>query len=147
MISIVVLACVIVFFAIIIDLSSGLYKAKLRKELHRSEALRRTLGKFIMYEGGMLIACGIDVLMHLCRIFKVMHIDVLFGVPIITCIIGIFLLIVEFISVREKADAKTRRQMEKAVQVVEKMVHKEMLIEAFTQALTQMGKEESHGED
>ena len=62
---IIVVACVIVFVAMIIDLASGLNKAKQRGEVRSSYGLSRSLSKFIMYEGGMLIAAGVDLLMHL----------------------------------------------------------------------------------
>ena len=60
LISIVVVAMLIVLFAMTIDLASGLNKAKLRGERHTSEGLRRTLMKFITYEGGMKIVAGLE---------------------------------------------------------------------------------------
>ena len=97
MMYVVVLACLIVFMAMIVDLVSGLYKAKQRNEIRSSWGLKRTLSKFIMYEGGMVIAAGIDLLIFLSKLFVLFHLDVLQGVPIITCVVGIFLLIVEFL--------------------------------------------------
>ena len=63
MIGIVVLSMVVVLFAMIIDLISGLMKAKQRHEVRSSYGLKRTLNKFIMYEGGMLIAAGVDLVL------------------------------------------------------------------------------------
>ena len=65
MIAVIVIACMLVLFAMIIDLISGLSKARQRGELRSSWGLKRTLTKFITYEGGMLIAAGVDILMHL----------------------------------------------------------------------------------
>ena len=48
----VITVMLLVLMAMIIDLGSGLYKAKQRGELRSSEALKRTLTKFISYEGG-----------------------------------------------------------------------------------------------
>ena len=135
MLVIIVLACVIVFMAMCVDLISGLHKAKQRKEIRSSYGLKRSLGKFIMYEGGMLIACGVDVLMHFCKLLKVVHMDVIYGIPVVTCLLGIFLLIVEFISVREKADDKTKTEISRVEQLAAKMVNKDELVGALTQAI------------
>lgn len=140
MLVIIVLACIIVFMAMCVDLISGLHKAKQRKEIRSSYGLKRSLGKFIMYEGGMLIACGIDVLMHFCKLLKVVHMDVIYGIPVVTCLLGIFLLIVEFISVREKADDKTKTEISRVEQLAAKMVNKDELVGALTQAIINAGK-------
>ncbi len=140
MLVIVVLACIIVFVAMCVDLVSGLHKAKQRKEIRSSYGLKRSLGKFIMYEGGMLIACGVDVLMHFCKLLKVLHLDVIYGIPIITCLLGIFLLIVEFLSVREKADDKTKTEISRVEKLASKMVNKDELVNALTQAIVNANK-------
>ena len=92
MLAIVAVACVVVLFAMMLDLASGLYKAKLRGELRSSQALKRTLTKFIAYEGGMLIAAGVDILMHLSKLAELFGPDTIVGVPVITCLVGVFLL-------------------------------------------------------
>lgn len=145
MLAIVVLACMIVFIAMCVDLVSGLHKAKQRKEIRSSYGLKRSLGKFIMYEGGMLIACGVDLLMHFCKLLKVLHLDVVYGIPIITCLLGIFLLAVEFLSVREKADDKTKTEISRVEQLAAKMVNKDELVNALTQAIVNANK--SGGDD
>lgn len=114
MLSVVVVAMIIVFMAMMIDLASGLYKAKCRGEIRTSEGLRRTLTKFITYEGGMLIAAGVDVMIQLSRIIPLFHLNLLCNVPLITLIVGIFLLVVEFLSVKEKADDKTKKNLSDA---------------------------------
>lgn len=129
LIGIVVVAMLIVLFAMIIDLASGLYKAKLRGELHTSEGLRRTLMKFITYEGGMMIAAGVDSLITLSRFEALFHLDVLYQIPCITILVGIFLLIVEMISVKEKADEKTKKNLSDAAMMAIKVAQKEELAE------------------
>lgn len=109
MATIIVAAMLIVLVAMMVDLAGGLYKAKQRGDLRTSEGLKRTLSKFISYEGGMLIAAGVDILMHFCRLADVLHISLLKGIPVTTCLVGVFLLVVEFLSVRESADAKTKK--------------------------------------
>lgn len=142
MLVIIVLACLIVLGAMIIDLGSGLYKAKQRNEIRSSWGLKRTLSKFIMYEGGMMIAAGVDILIHLSRLFVLFHLDAVQGVPLITCLVGIFLLVVEFLSVRERADEKTKTEMSRVAELAAKMVDKEELVEALTQAIVNANKKQ-----
>lgn len=140
MMIVVVLACIIVLFAMMIDLCSGLYKAKQRKEIRSSWGLKRSLSKFIMYEGGMLIAAGVDLLMHLSKMLQIIHLDELYGVPVVTCILGIFLLVVELLSVKEKADEKTKTEFVRTASLAAAMVNKDELVEALTQAIIESRK-------
>lgn len=129
MLTVIVIACVLVLFAMIIDLVSGLMKARQRGEIRSSWGLKRTLTKFITYEGGMLIAAGVDILMHLCHILELFSLEILYRTPVITCLLAIFLLVVEFISVREKADKKIRSEFQHVEELVGKLVDKEDIIE------------------
>jgi len=135
LISVAVVAMVVVLGAMTVDLASGLYKAKLRGELRTSEGLRRTLMKFITYEGGMLIAVGVDMLLHLSQLGALFHLDVLTNVPLVTCLVGIFLLIVEMLSVKEKADAKTQKSIDEAARLAIKLATKEEVIALLKEAL------------
>lgn len=135
MLSIVVLACFIVLCAMVIDLVSGLIKAKQRGEIRSSWGLKRSLNKFIMYEGGMLIAAGIDLLMYASHIYQLFTLDAIYGIPVVTCLLGVFLLVVEFLSVREKADKKTRTEMSRVAEMASKMVRKDELVDALTKAI------------
>lgn len=135
MISIVVAACIVVFLAMIIDLGSGLMKAKQRHEIRSSWGLKRTLNKFIMYEGGMLIAAGVDLLIHFSHLLQLFHLDLIYGIPVITCLLGIFLLMVEFLSVREKADEKTKTEIARAADAASKLISADDLAEAIAKAI------------
>lgn len=142
-----VLVCLIVLGAMAIDLASGVAKAKMRGEARRSECLRRSLTKFITYQGGLLIAAGIDTLMFFCHFWTLIHVPLLEEVPGITCLLGIFLLAVEGLSIREKADEKTHANMVKVEHLAEKLVNKEELVQAFTEALisAREGRRKTHG--
>lgn len=135
MLAVVVIACIIVLGAMMIDLASGLSKAKQRGEVRSSWGLKRSLNKFIMYEGGMLIAAGIDLLIHASNVYKLFKLEAIYGIPFITCMLGVFLLVVEFFSVREKADKKTRTEMSRVAEMATKMVNKDELTEALTKAI------------
>lgn len=136
LIAIAMVACLIVLVAMIVDLISGLSKAKQRGEFTSSNALKRTLNKFVMYEGGMVIAICIDVLLHLSHLHTLLHLDPIYGVPVVALLVGIFLCIVEYMSVREKADQKTRTEFArvegKAAELAKKYITKEELIAALT---------------
>lgn len=142
MLGVVVIACVLVMIAMAIDLAAGLYKAKQRGEIRSSWGLKRTLSKFISYIGSLLIAAGLDILMHICSITEMLHLDKLNGIPVVTCVIAAFLLVVELVSIREKADEKTRTEMSRASELVGKVLNKDELVDALTTALTAALKKE-----
>lgn len=137
MLTIVVVACIVVLLAMALDLASGLYKAKIRGEIRSSWGLKRTLTKFITYEGGMLIAAGVDLLMHLSKIPELFGLHTIEGVPVVTCLVGVFLLVVEFISIREKADKKTKKEMADAAELLVKMLDNDTFKEMFRLAIDQ----------
>ena len=85
--------------------------------------------KFITYEGGLFIASLVDVLIHYARFWELTGITLLLGVPIITIIVGIFLLIVEFLSVREKADVKTKKSQDQTLALLLKLMDREEIKE------------------
>ena len=128
----VVFVMLAVLLAMVIDLGSGLYKAKQRGELRTSEALRRSLSKFISYEGGLAIAAMVDGLISMADFFGLFGISRLSAVPVVTILVGIFLLVVEFMSVRETADAKTKKQQAAAAELLAKLLTKEDLKELLT---------------
>lgn len=143
MVTIVVVAMMVVLIAMLLDLASGLYKAKLRGEIRSSQALKRTITKFITYEGGMMIAAGVDLLIHLSRLMDLFGLDVLNGVPVVTCLVGVFLLVVEFISIREKADKKTRKDMEAAAELLSRVLTNENARDMLRAAMEMQDKKHS----
>lgn len=140
MIIIAIMAMLIVFFAMMIDLASGWHKAKIRGEQRSSQALKRSITKFIAYEGSMIIALGIDMLILMSKIPEIFGLDIVYGVPVITCLVGVFLLAVEFMSVREKADQKTKKEMSDAAALLLRMLENDNLKEVFRVAMEQQGK-------
>lgn len=135
-----IMAMLIVFFAMMIDLASGLRKAKIRGELRSSQALKRSITKFITYEGSMIIALGVDMLIHMSKLPQMFGLDIVYGVPVITCLVGVFLLAVEFMSVREKADQKTKKEMSEAAALLAKMLENDNLKEVFRVAMEQQNQ-------
>lgn len=135
MLLVAVFAGIIVFFAMIIDLISGLQKAKQRGEVRTSYGLSRSLSKFIMYEGGMMIGLGMDCLIHFSKLLHLFGLETLSDVPVVTCMIGLFLLIVEFLSVREKADEKTKKNFSTTAELLQTLFSKEELKEMIKNRL------------
>lgn len=140
MVIVAVMAMLVVLFAMSVDLVSGIRKAKLRGELRTSTALKRTLTKFISYQGGMIIALGVDLLIHMSQLLHLFGLSAIYGVPVVTCLVGVFLLVVEFISVREKYDAKTKKEMQEAASFIAKLVENDNMREALKAALEQTEK-------
>lgn len=150
MFQIAVFAMLLVLVAMIIDLGAGLYKAKLRGDLRTSEALRRTLSKFISYEGGLMIATMADTFVHFCKFYPLIHLDILVGVPVVCLLVGLFLLVVEFMSVREKADEKTKKNQREAMEILASILSKEDLKDIMEKILERNSprpKEEAYDEN
>ena len=129
------LAAFIVFMAMAVDLASGLYKAKIRGEVHSSWGLKRSVQKFILYEGAVIIAGGIDVLFLTCRVMQLVGCTVLEGIAIFTGFIAILLCIVEIRSLREKADEKTRKDLNRAGELIESLIDKKQVADALAKAI------------
>ena len=135
MIMISVVANIIVFLASMIDLASGMYKAWYRGEKKRSDKLKRTGFKFVLYQGSLLIATCVDLLIHFSKLYQWFGWDLVFGLPLITIGMGIFWCVVEFLSVREKADEKIHSEIARAERLAKQMLTKEELIEVLSEAL------------
>jgi hypothetical protein len=110
----------VVVVAMAIDLASGLYKASLRGETKTSFGLQRTTLKAITYLGSVLICYGVDVLVHMGKLWDAIGWNWLIGVPVFAIIIGVFNCVVELISVREKADAKADKKAFKQIMAIVK---------------------------
>ena len=138
MLLMIAMCCLVVLFAMIVDLVSGLYKAHIRGDARRSEALKRSAYKFLTYEGAMMVAACIDILMHFARFFSLVGLQALESISVVTIMIGIFLCIVELLSIREKADSKTHAQFKKveeaAIKVSDKVVDR--VLDAIVERVT-----------
>lgn len=126
---------VIVFIAMLVDLVSGLYKAKVRGEVHSSWGLKRSVSKFILYEGAILIAGGIDTLLCCSRLLQAVNLTLLHGVALFSYLIGILLCVVEMWSLKEKAEEKTKKDVNRAVELVGSLINRKQLADAISQAV------------
>lgn len=132
------IACIIVLIAMLSDLFSGLYKARLRGEFKRSELLKRTGYKFSLYEGSMLIALCVDVIIHFTHLYEIIGLPhVLWHLPLITFIMAVFWCAVEYMSIREHADDKVHSRIAKVEKLAATMFTKEELVQILSQAITE----------
>ncbi len=112
-------ATILVLVAMSADLASGLYKAKMRGEFTRSELLKRTGAKFLLYEGSMLIALCIDLLVHFTHLWETVGFPtVMTDLPLVAFATAIFWCVVEGLSIREKAEDKTRVRIKEAERII-----------------------------
>ena len=139
------MCCLVVLFAMIVDLASGLYKAHIRGDARRSEALKRSAYKFLTYEGAMMVAACIDILMHFAHFFALVGLSALDNVAVVTIMIGIFLCIVELLSIRENADKKTHAQMGKVEKAASKLTEKavDRIVDAILDKVTDKIRKEN----
>lgn len=89
----------------------------------------------------MLIAGGVDVLIHSSHLYKLFSLDVIHGVPVITCLVGMFLCVVEFLSVREKADVKLKKEFSETAKMLGQLASREDFVKVLAEALKESKKE------
>lgn len=131
----------IVIVAMTVDCIFGWHKAKERGEARTSYLFSRSLNKFMLYEGLLIICTLIDMLIHFGW-FQFSQ-DTYYCVPITACFAGVVLCCVEVWSMREKADEKTKKHMGEVVEIATKVgiaaaqsANKQAIFEAVEQALT-----------
>lgn len=135
MMMIAVMVQIIVFIAMMVDLASGVYKAWFRKEEWKSEILKRTGFKFVLYEGALLIATCVDLLVHFSKLYQWWGWDLVFGLPLVTIGVGIFWCVVEFLSVREKADEKIHSEIARAERLAKQVLSREEMVDILAEAM------------
>lgn len=118
---------VVVIGAMCMDAAFGWRKAKLRGEARTSYLFSRSITKFALYEGVLFISAGIDTLIHF--VWAQFNTSTIHCVPLASILVAITLCIVEIWSMREKAEEKTRRNLNQAIKVVADVLQKEGSIE------------------
>lgn len=136
----VAIVSLVVFFAMTVDLVYGWRKAKQRGEAHTSYALSRSINKFLLYEGCVIIAAGIDTLLNIANIWDIVGIA-FGGVPVVAIMIGIFLCSVELLSMRENAEEKERKHFDKVAGAAIKVLDKETVIDLLAEAIKKSKEE------
>lgn len=132
MIIIEVFIAIIVLIAMSCDFVSGLYKAKLRGEATRSKAMQKTVTKFLCYEGAIIIAGCIDIMIAISQIMTLLDLPLLRSIPLVTILMGIFIMGIEIRSIKEKANEKEQKYISDALSTISTLVGKEDLIRLLT---------------
>ncbi len=110
----------LVLFAILADLVSGLRKARKRGEARRSKALRRTVEKAATYYNALAALTIIDAM----QIAAVIYLRAACGYeniplfPILTLLGAIGIAIIEVKSIYEKADEKEQKNFDDAAETI-----------------------------
>lgn len=124
---IVVVAMCVVIGAMCMDAAFGWRKAKLRGEARTSYLFSRSITKFALYEGVLFISAGIDTLIHF--VWAQFSNTSVYCVPIASSLVAITLCIVEIWSMREKAEEKTRNNINHAIKVVADAISREEAVD------------------
>jgi len=141
LLSIAVVVMLIVIIAMAVDCVFGWRKAKERGEARTSYLFSRSLNKFMLYEGLLLITTCIDTLVHFAW-FQFSP-ATMYCVPLTSILGGVVLCCVEVWSMREKADEKTKKHLGEVVEVATKVavaavqnnLSKEAIAEAVAAAM------------
>ena len=114
---------VMVLFAVVADLVSGLRKAKLRGEARRSKALRRTVDKLCRYYNALFAMSVIDVMQMAAVAYRsVIGAARLPMLPMFTLFGAICIAIIEVKSIYEKASDKEKSDAEEAAHKLLRLV-------------------------
>ncbi len=135
-----VIAMVVVIMAMSMDLAFGWRKAKIRGDARTSYAFSRTITKFALYEGVMMISCGIDTLIHF--VWAQFNHESHYIAPLASCIVAIVLCVVEIWSMREKADDKTRDNLNNAIKIVADAMRHEQVGDMLKKIINEDKKDE-----
>lgn len=127
-----VLASVLVFIAMAVDFVAGWRKAAERGEEHNSHKASRSITKFLLYEGAMLICICADTLIHFVW---GMFTQTVYYAPLACCFVGLILCGVEIWSIRERADKKTRHRLDQSARAIAAALDKDTLTDVIVTAI------------
>ena len=137
---IVVVAMCVVIGAMCMDAAFGWRKAKLRGEARTSYLFSRSITKFALYEGVLFISAGIDTLIHF--VWAQFSSSSIHCVPLASILVAITLCIVEIWSMREKAEEKTRNNINHAIKVVADAISREEAVDIAKHIIDKTTSEE-----
>lgn len=116
---------ILVFSVIMLDLVSGIMKAKRRGKLRSSYALRKTVDKIVRYFSMLLVITAIDVVQMLAvsqwDVSTGHHIPIL---PFLTFLAAMFVGFIELKSIYENSEEKEQARIEEAADDIGKLLTK-----------------------
>ena len=141
-----ILFCVevfIVFGAMAVDLVSGVHKARVLGIARKSDGYKRTVSKFILYIGGLCIACGVDTIFFICGLWGLVGLGLLTRIPVVCTLMAIFLCAIEIKSIWEKAEDKQRKNAGDTLELLLTMIDKPTLTKKLSENIANAGKEDN----
>ena len=135
-------AAIAVVVAIMLDLASGLRKAKLMGEARRSYAYERTTTKLMRNGSLVLIMAMIDVLLYFGHLWDILGLGILSNVPVVTFGASVWMCFVQAVSIKEKAEDKAERKTAETLKQLGEVLTTEQL-----QALLNKVQDKSSGND
>lgn len=135
-------AAIAVVVAIMLDLASGLRKAKLMGEARRSYAYERTTTKLMRNGSLVLIMAMIDVLLFFGHLWDILGLSILSNVPVVTFGASVWMCFVQAVSIKEKAEDKAERKTAETLKQLGEVLTTEQL-----QALLNKVQDKSSGGD
>jgi hypothetical protein len=136
-----VIVCIetlVIIVAMAVDFASGYYKARLRGEERNSLGLKRTVSKFILYVGSVMIAAGVDSIFYICGFWEIIHFSALSKVPVVTTIVSVFVCAIEIRSVWEKAERKQKRDALQTMDALVKVLGRESVGEKLEGVINEL---------
>jgi len=134
------IAAITVVIAIMLDLASGLRKAKLMGEARKSYAYERTTTKLMRNGSLVLIMAMIDVLLFFGHLWDILGLNILSNVPVVTFGASVWMCFVQAVSIKEKAEDKAERKTAEALKQLGEVLTTEQL-----QALLNKVQDKSSG--
>ena len=138
-IGLVILCYTVAAIAVLLDLRSGISKAKERGEYRSSFKFRKTCQKFNEYGNTLLILTIVDVLIMVFEDVLMMQMDWTFpNVPVFTFLGAVGICYIEYKSIREKAEDK--HKIDEAEAFIVGMAKDKNVVELF-QKLIELKKD------
>ena len=136
-----VLAMVVVIVAMSMDAAFGWRKAKLRGDARTSYLFSRSITKFALYEGVLFICAGMDTLIHF--VWAQFNHESHYIAPLASCAMAMVLCIVEIWSMREKADEKTRDNLNNAIKIIAEAAKTKQVGDVLTKVISEEKDEDT----
>lgn len=128
----------LVFIAMCMDLVSGVHKAKIRGEARTSYGLSRTINKFLLYEGSVVVGACVSVIASIAHFWTIIGVPTLNNVPVMCCIVSIFICFVELLSLKEKASEKQRKHIADTGKAIGAALEQDSLVKALVAAIKEI---------
>ena len=137
-------AAMAVIISSMLDLASGLRKAKLMGEARSSYAYERTTTKLMRNGSVVLIMAMIDLMLFFGHLWEIIGLTMLSNVPVITFIASAWMCFVQAESIREKAEDKAERKSAATLKQLAEVLTTEQIQALLSKIQDKGGNEEDN---